>query len=85
MDSEGRARLADFGLSAVVVECRGTSRTNPGGISSPHGGALRWAAPELVVVQEGADLHLHPSADIYSIGGLILQVRLVHSLNVRRF
>ncbi|PBK62674.1 kinase-like protein, partial [Armillaria solidipes] len=72
IDSAGRARLADFGLSAVVAECRGTSRTSPGGISSPRGGALRWAAPELVL-QGGAEARLHPSADIYSIGGLILQ------------
>ncbi|KAK0447468.1 kinase-like domain-containing protein [Desarmillaria tabescens] len=73
VDSDGCARLADFGLSAVVSECRGTSKTGAGGISSPHGGALRWAAPELVVVQEGAEPHLHPSADIYSVGGLVLQ------------
>ncbi len=85
MDSDGCARLADFGLSAVVAECRGTSRTSPGGISSPHGGALRWAAPELVVVQENAKLSLLPSADIYSVGGLILQVRFIHSVNIRRF
>ncbi|KAK0234764.1 hypothetical protein EDD85DRAFT_955606 [Armillaria nabsnona] len=72
IDSSGCARLADFGLSAVVAECRGTSRTSPGGISSPHGGALRWAAPELFL-PGGAEARLHPSADIYSIGGLILQ------------
>ncbi|KAK0436365.1 hypothetical protein EV421DRAFT_1907980 [Armillaria borealis] len=72
VDSEGCARLADFGLSAVVAECRGTSRTSPGGISSPHGGALRWAAPELFL-PGGAEARLHTSADIYSIGGLILQ------------
>ncbi|SJL06714.1 uncharacterized protein ARMOST_10056 [Armillaria ostoyae] len=59
-------------MYSVVAECRGTSRTGPGGISSPHGGALRWAAPELFL-PGGAKVCLHPSTDIYSIGGLILQ------------
>ncbi|PBK83302.1 kinase-like protein, partial [Armillaria gallica] len=72
VDSQGCARLADFGLSAVVAECRGTRRTSAGGISSPHGGAVHWAAPELLL-REGAEARLHPSADIYSVGGLILQ------------
>lgn len=67
VDSEGYARLADFGLSAVVAECRGT-----GGISSPHGGALRWAAPELFL-PGSSEASLHSSADPYSVGGLILQ------------
>ncbi|KAK0200424.1 kinase-like domain-containing protein [Desarmillaria ectypa] len=65
--------IADFGLSAVVAECRGTSRSGGGTVSSHHGGALRWAAPELVVLQEDAEPRLHSFADIYSAGGLILQ------------
>ncbi|KAK0187089.1 kinase-like domain-containing protein [Armillaria mellea] len=73
VDSDGCARLADFGLSAVVAECRGTPGTSPGGRSSPPYGAWRWAAPELVLRQGDPDVRLHPSADIYSAGGLILQ------------
>ncbi|KAK0436368.1 kinase-like domain-containing protein [Armillaria borealis] len=73
VDSGGCVRLADFGLSAVVAEYRGKSRSGKGTVSSHHGGAFRWAAPELVVVQEGAEPRLHPSADMYSAGGLILQ------------
>ncbi|SJL06707.1 uncharacterized protein ARMOST_10049 [Armillaria ostoyae] len=56
----------------VVAECQGTPRTSAGGISSPHEGALHWAAPKLFL-PGGAEARLHPSADIYSIGGLILQ------------
>ncbi|KAK0218852.1 kinase-like domain-containing protein [Armillaria fumosa] len=71
IDSAGCVRLADFGLSTVAAECRGTSMNSPGGMSS-HDDALRWTAPELCL-PGGAEARLHTSADMYSIGGLILQ------------
>ncbi|KAK0449779.1 uncharacterized protein EV420DRAFT_1646775 [Desarmillaria tabescens] len=72
IDDDGHARLADFGLSTVVAEFRGTSTRRAGAPSHPYG-ALRWAAPELVFPEEEAEPQLLPSADIYSAGGLILQ------------
>ncbi|KAJ8584334.1 kinase-like protein [Rhizopogon salebrosus TDB-379] len=69
----GRACLADFGLSTMVVEFIG-----PSYITSNIRGNIRWAAAELFEVPEGdeedAALTLSTECDIYSFGSIFLQV-----------
>jgi len=70
------ACLADFGLSLVYSEVATTSKAS--WTSSFHGN-LRWLAPELLGDSED-DLPVRPSkcSDIYSFGGIMLQVRVGH-------
>jgi serine/threonine protein kinase len=45
---------------------------------SYHAGAVRWAAPELVIIPEGQIVQCATkSSDIYSFGCIMLQVRLL--------
>ncbi|KAG8214125.1 kinase-like domain-containing protein [Butyriboletus roseoflavus] len=67
----GRARLSDFGLSALFEQ---VSDTMASGISSP--GNVRWAAPELIDRREDGTPPSQSSgqqADIYSFGSIMLQ------------
>ncbi|KAG2106086.1 kinase-like domain-containing protein [Suillus cothurnatus] len=65
--ADGSVRLADFGISNIMVE------SNPA--FSYHAGAVRWAAPELVIIPEGQTVQCATkSSDIYSVGCIILQV-----------
>ncbi|OAX38459.1 kinase-like protein, partial [Rhizopogon vinicolor AM-OR11-026] len=70
----GRACLADFGLSTIVMEFIGTSY-----VTSTIKGNIRWAAAELFEVPEddeedGAAVSLSTECDIYSFGSIALQV-----------
>ena len=75
IDSERRARLADFGLAMLVDEM--ASRTTA--VGRP-GGMARWMAPELFLPEEfgftGKLQKQLPSkdTDIYAIGMTILEV-----------
>jgi len=74
----GRACLADFGLSTVILEFIGTSYYN----SATHGG-VRWAAAELFDVPDDAKadegfVSLSPECDIYSFGSIALQVSSIN-------
>lgn len=74
IDDEGRARLCDFGLSRTVADFQGTQY-----LTSNLGGALRWMDP--VLLQCGADgdekpIGLSTGTDVYSLGSVMLQVRL---------
>jgi serine/threonine protein kinase len=67
----GKAYLADFGLSNVLAEVRGYSY-----VTSSIGGSVRWAAPEIFrVSQEGCVSTVTTYGDIYSYGSVMLQVR----------
>ncbi|KAH7924090.1 kinase-like protein [Leucogyrophana mollusca] len=72
VDGDGKACLADFGLSSVMLEFQGTSY-----FTSSIRGAVRWAAPEIyeVPVDDNVSPHI-PTAqsDIYSFGSVMLQV-----------
>jgi serine/threonine protein kinase len=70
----GRACLADFGLSTMVLEFIG-----PSYMTSSIRGNIRWAAAELFEVpedgeEEDAAIKLSTECDIYSFGSIFLQV-----------
>ncbi|KAG2140227.1 kinase-like protein [Suillus bovinus] len=64
----GRACLADFGLSTIILEFLGTSY-----ITSTIRGNVRWADAELFQVSEDDEVSLSPECDIYSFGSIMLQ------------
>jgi serine/threonine protein kinase len=65
--ADGSPRLADFGILNSVVG------SNPA--FSYQTGAVRWAAPELIVLQEGQTVQCATkSSDIYALGCIMLQV-----------
>jgi serine/threonine protein kinase len=70
---DGRACLADFGLSTMLLEFIG-----PSYLTSSIGGNIRWAAAELFEVpeddEEEAAVALTMECDIYSFGSITLQV-----------
>ncbi|KAG1735622.1 kinase-like protein, partial [Suillus paluster] len=63
----GRACLADFGLSTIIREFIGTSY-----FTSTIRGNIRWAAAELFVEDDGVTLTTE--CDIYSFGSITLQI-----------
>jgi serine/threonine protein kinase len=63
VDEAGHAKLADFGLSVILIEGDMTATTS--------GGTYRWSAPELFV--EG-DVHRKSPSDIYSFSCACLEV-----------
>ncbi|KIK34492.1 hypothetical protein CY34DRAFT_639381 [Suillus luteus UH-Slu-Lm8-n1] len=72
IDKGGHARLIDFGLSTIVQPLIDQSHV---AISSVRHGAIRYAAPELVLAD---DTHESPvsleKTDIYSFGCVMLEV-----------
>ncbi|KAG1847618.1 kinase-like domain-containing protein [Suillus subluteus] len=65
--ADGSPRLADFGISNIMVQ------TNPA--FSYHTGAVRWVAPELIDPPEDQPIQCATkSTDIYALGGIMLQV-----------
>ncbi|KAG1815242.1 kinase-like domain-containing protein [Suillus subaureus] len=65
--ADGSPRLADFGISNILVQ------TNPA--FSYHTGAVRWVAPELLDPPEDEPTQCATkSTDIYALGGIMLQV-----------
>ena len=74
IDSECRARLADFGLAVIVDES-----SNGGDCGAK--GTIRWMAPELFLPEifgfTDEDVRRLPSlsTDIYAIGMTIFEVR----------
>ena len=79
----GRAYIADFGLSMLLTELGGSTFA-----TSFHArGTLRWTAPELLdlevpedgVEEESPRVAPTTQSDVYSFGGVMLQVRGTHS------
>ncbi|KAG1805817.1 kinase-like domain-containing protein [Suillus subaureus] len=65
--ADGSPRLADFGISNIMVQ------SNP--TFSYHTGAIRWVAPELLDLPEDQPIQCATkSSDIYALGGIMLQV-----------
>jgi len=74
VQGNGRAFLADFGLSTMVL-----GFINPSYFTSSIRGNIRWAAAELFEVPEDDDddktvVSLSIECDIYSFGSIALQV-----------
>jgi len=72
VQGNGRACLADFGLSTMVLEF-----INPSYLTSSIRGNIRWAAAELFEVPDDDDdtaVSLSIECDIYSFGSIALQV-----------
>jgi serine/threonine protein kinase len=72
IDKRGHARLIDFGLSTIVQPLIDRSHL---AISSVRHGAIRYAAPELVL-SDGTRESSVPleKTDIYSFGCIMLEV-----------
>jgi serine/threonine protein kinase len=71
INGKGRACLADFGLSTIIVEFIGTSY-----FTNSVWGNVRWAAMELYETPENASLTTE--CDFYSFGSILLQVSLLN-------
>jgi serine/threonine protein kinase len=66
--ADGSPRIADFGISNIVMLSNAAF--------SHHAGAVRWTAPEIVVIPEDQTIIQYgtKSSDIYALGGIMLQV-----------
>jgi serine/threonine protein kinase len=71
IDKGGHARLIDFGLSTITRPLLGHSHL---AATSRRPGAIRYAAPELVLSDDVYDLDSVEKADIYSFGCVMLEV-----------
>ena len=74
VQDNGRACLADFGLSTMVL-----GFTNPSYFTTSIKGNIRWAAAELFEVPDDDDegdtaVSLSIECDVYSFGSIALQV-----------
>ncbi|KAG2035172.1 kinase-like domain-containing protein [Suillus americanus] len=67
--ANGRACLADFGLSTIILEFNGTSY-----FTNSIRGNFRWAAAELCEATEDSEVSLTTECDIYSFGSITLQI-----------
>ncbi|KAG1752439.1 kinase-like domain-containing protein, partial [Suillus paluster] len=69
---DGTACVADFGLSLMYSEVISASQAS---WTSTLKGNLRWMAPELLVEgEDGSQVRPSKRSDIYSFGGIMLQV-----------
>ncbi|KAG2122940.1 kinase-like domain-containing protein [Suillus clintonianus] len=71
IDEGGHARLIDFGLSTIVRPLLGQSHL---AATTIRRGAIRYAAPELVLSDDVHELGPLEKTDIYSFGCVMLQV-----------
>ncbi|KAG2051685.1 hypothetical protein BDR06DRAFT_577442 [Suillus hirtellus] len=70
IDGDGKAYLADFGLSGTFKKLAGMTYLT---MMNCHPGAVRWTAPELLSEEESASAATTQS-DMYSFGSIMLQV-----------
>ncbi|KAG1845265.1 kinase-like domain-containing protein [Suillus tomentosus] len=70
IDDDGKARLTDFGLSALI-----SARMSQALLPTAPGGTLHWIAPEYLTL-DASDVPsmLSLASDVYSFGGIMLQV-----------
>ncbi|KAG2142806.1 kinase-like domain-containing protein [Suillus bovinus] len=69
---DGTACIADFGLSLMYSEFISASQASH---TSTIKGNVRWMAPELLVVRDdGTQVRPSKQSDMYSFGGITLQV-----------
>jgi serine/threonine protein kinase len=72
---DGTACVADFGLSLMYSEVISPSQAS---YTSTLKGNMRWMAPELLVLEreDGSPTRPSKQSDIFSFGGITLQVCL---------
>jgi serine/threonine protein kinase len=72
---DGTACVADFGLSLMYSEVISPSQAS---YTSTLKGNMRWMAPELLVLEreDGSPTRPSEQSDIFSFGGITLQVCL---------
>jgi serine/threonine protein kinase len=74
IDGDGKAFLADFGWSNIIVD-------GPSYVTSSIGGSVRWAAPEHFRLSEGSHASTVTTySDIYSYGSVMLQVCVINEI-----
>ncbi|KAG6807635.1 hypothetical protein H0H92_006874, partial [Tricholoma furcatifolium] len=66
IDSTGRARLADFGISAISDSAIAAWTSQSSGASK--GGSVRWQAPELCNLENGEAVKNSAASDVYAWG-----------------
>ncbi|KIJ08712.1 hypothetical protein PAXINDRAFT_172803 [Paxillus involutus ATCC 200175] len=69
IDNDGKARLSDFGLCAVLGGLNGGSSF---ALTACRPGTIKYAAPELVLTPDS--VQPSPASDIFSFGCIMLQV-----------
>ncbi|KAG2093323.1 kinase-like domain-containing protein, partial [Suillus discolor] len=70
IDDDGKARLTDFGLSALIP-----ARMSQALLPTVAGGTLQWMAPEYLTADTSDVSSMFSQAsDVYSFGGIMLQV-----------
>ncbi|KAF8207057.1 kinase-like domain-containing protein [Mycena galopus ATCC 62051] len=67
IDSEGHARLADFGLAAFI-ESDTTRKT------STRSGSTRWMSPELIVFSPGVQFKRTSQSDVWAFGCVCCEI-----------
>ncbi|KAG6827892.1 hypothetical protein H0H92_010055 [Tricholoma furcatifolium] len=72
IDGSGRARLADFGISAVSDSNIIVWTSQSSGASK--GGSVRWQAPELFDVENDEEVKNSPASDVYAWGCVAFEV-----------
>src|SRR5258708_2148807 len=72
IDETGHARLADFGLLAIVSDATGHASSSP----SAHGGTFRWMSPELFYPRDFGleDSRRTKYSDCYALGMVMYEV-----------
>jgi serine/threonine protein kinase len=73
IDSAGRARLTDFGLSSVSDNAILKWISHPP--VSSKGGIIRWQAPELFDMKGDEQLSNTTSSDVYALGCVNYEAR----------
>ena len=68
--ADGRAYIADFGLSTLLTAVGGPSVAS----SRQNGGTVRWMAPELLNPQNPSPPSPTSRSDVYSFGSIMFQV-----------
>ncbi|KAG6824397.1 hypothetical protein H0H92_006974 [Tricholoma furcatifolium] len=66
VDGSGRAKLADFGISAVS-DSKVPIWTSQSSVAS-KGGSVRWQAPELIDIENGEEVKNSLASDVYAWG-----------------
>ena len=70
VDGDGRACIADFGLSTLLTQLGGSTFAT----TYRAKGTVRWMAPELLLIEDDSETIPTTEMDVYSFGSIMLQV-----------